>query len=84
MDGSSKVRGIIHIGQGSTFFSQGGQAEHARILMFTYSYIFYINTIGGLPLNTYAPRGRGGGVKTPIHFHCTLHAKSRVGSPKRL
>ena len=29
----------------------------------------------GLPLITYAPRGRGGGVKPPIHFYCVLHAK---------
>ena len=30
--------------------------------------------VGGLPLITYAPRGRGG-VKPPIHFYCLLHAK---------
>ena len=27
----------------------------------------------GLPLIMYAPR-RGGGFKSPIHFHCVLHA----------
>ena len=35
---------------------------------------------GGLPLITYAPRGRGG-VKAPIHFHCVLHAKRGGGGP---
>ena len=35
-------------------------------------------TRGGLPLITYAPRGRGG-VMSLIHFHCLLHAKKRGG-----
>ena len=30
-----------------------------------------------LPFSTYAPRGRG--VKSPIHFHCVLHAKRGDG-----
>ena len=30
----------------------------------------------GLPLNTYAPRGRGE-VKSPTHFHCVLHTKEK-------
>ena len=39
--------------------------------------IFYIR---GLPLITYAPRGReGGGVKPPIHFYCVLYAKRGEG-----
>ena len=38
----------------------------------------YIKTTG-LPLITYAPMGRGGGVKRPIHFHCVLHAKRGGG-----
>ena len=25
--------------------------------------------------------GRGGGVKSPIHFHCVLHAKRGEGGP---
>ena len=35
----------------------------------------------GLPLITYAHRGRGGGggVKPPIHFYCVLHAKRGGG-----
>ena len=32
----------------------------------------------GLPFSTYAPSGVGR-VKTPIHFHCVLHAKRGVG-----
>ena len=35
----------------------------------------------GLPLITYAPRGRGG-VKPPIHFYCVLHAKRGEGVQK--
>ena len=35
--------------------------------------------VRGLPLITYAPRGGGGGVKSPIHFHCVLHAKRGGG-----
>ena len=34
--------------------------------------------IRGLPLITYAPRGRGG-VKSRIHFHCVLHAERGEG-----
>ena len=34
-----------------------------------------LNNTGGLPLSTYAPRGVGAGVKSPIHLHCALHAK---------
>ena len=30
-------------------------------------------SIRGLRLITYGPRGRGGGVKSPIHFYCILH-----------
>ena len=37
--------------------------------------------VGGLPLITYAARGRGRGVKSPIHFHCVLHAKRGGGDP---
>ena len=37
----------------------------------------------GLPLITYAPRGRGG-VKSPIHFHCVLYAKRGGGGPKSM
>ena len=34
----------------------------------------------GLPLITYAPRGReGGGVKPALHFYCVLHAKRGEG-----
>ena len=36
--------------------------------------------VRGLPLTTYAPRG-GGGVKSPIHFQCVLHAKRGGGGP---
>ena len=36
-------------------------------------------TRGGLPLITYAPRGSGGEVKSPMHFHCLLHAKKGGG-----
>ena len=32
------------------------------------------DTVRGLPLSTYAPRGDGWG-QDPIHFHCVLHAK---------
>ena len=32
----------------------------------------------GLPLITYAPRGKGG-VKPSIHFYCVLHAKRGGG-----
>ena len=33
-----------------------------------------------LPFSTYAPRGaRGGRVKSPIHFHCVLHANKKRG-----
>ena len=39
--------------------------------------------VGDLPLITYAPRGRGG-VKSPIHFHCVLHAKSGVEGPDHM
>ena len=39
-------------------------------------------TIGGLPLITYAPRRRGGGGNSPIHFHCLLHAKREEGVQK--
>ena len=36
--------------------------------------------VRGLPLSTYATRGGGGGgVKSPIHFHCVLHAKRGGG-----
>ena len=34
----------------------------------------------GIPLITYAPRGREG-VKPPIHFYCVLHAKRGEGGP---
>ena len=34
--------------------------------------------VWGLPLITYAPRGRGW-VKPPIHFYCVLHAKRGEG-----
>ena len=31
-------------------------------------------------MSMYTPRGRGGGqVKSPIHFHCVLHAKKGGG-----
>ena len=40
-------------------------------------------TIRGLPLITYAPRERGG-VKSPIHFHCVLHAKRGGGGPNSM
>ena len=36
--------------------------------------------IRGFPFSMYAPRGTGEGVKSPIHFHCILHAK-RVRGP---
>ena len=36
--------------------------------------IFWKRNIWGHPLIKYAPKGRGG-VKSPIHFHCVLHAK---------
>ena len=32
----------------------------------------------GFPFSTYTPRGRGG-IKSPIHFHCVLHAKQGGG-----
>ena len=36
--------------------------------------------IRGLPFSTYEPRGRwGGGVNSPIHFHCVLHTKGGKG-----
>ena len=38
--------------------------------------------IRGLPFynSTYEPRGRwGGGVNSPIHFHCVLHTKKGGG-----
>ena len=35
----------------------------------------------GLPFSTYAPRGGGGGFKSPIHFLCVLHAKRGGGGP---
>ena len=38
------------------------------------------NSLWGLPFSTYAPRG-GGGFKSPIHFHCVLHAKRGGGGP---
>ena len=41
----------------------------------------FTQLIRGLPLITYAPRGRGGGVKPPIHFYCVLHAKRGGGGP---
>ena len=31
----------------------------------------------GLPLIMYAPKGRGGGSKSSLHFHCVLHAKGK-------
>ena len=37
----------------------------------------YVINGRGRPLITYAPRGRG--VKSPIHFHCVLHAKRGGG-----
>ena len=35
----------------------------------------------GLPFSTYAPIGEEAGVKSPIHFHCILHAKREGRCP---
>ena len=40
-----------------------------------------LKTAWGIPFSTYTPRGRGGGVKRLIHFHCILHAKKGGGGP---
>ena len=38
--------------------------------------------LGGLPFSTGMHLGgRGGWVKSPIHFHCVLHAKRGQGGP---
>ena len=39
-----------------------------------------LTEIWGLPLSTYATREEGG-VKSPIHFHCVLHAEMGGGGP---
>ena len=40
-----------------------------------------LNFVEGPSIKTYAPRGRGGegggGIKSPIHFYCVLHAKKK-------
>ena len=47
-----------------------------------YDYTFF--SLRGLPFSTYPPRGRGRGwVKSPIHFHCVLHAKKRGAEGSR-
>ena len=40
----------------------------------------YTKSTRGLPLSTYALKGRGGD-KFPIRFHCVLHAKGRGRGP---
>ena len=39
---------------------------------------FTVTFIMDLPFSTNACRGRVGGVKSQIHFHCVLHAKKGV------
>ena len=39
----------------------------------------FLLNVWGLPFSMYALRGRGGGVKSAIHFHCVLHAKRGEG-----
>ena len=46
-------------------------------------------SIGGLPLITYAPRGRGGGVQAPYTFPLRITCKKkkrkkRGGGPNRM
>ena len=39
-----------------------------------------MHMVRGLPFSMYASRGSGG-VKSPLHFHCVLHAKMGGGGP---
>ena len=66
---------------------QSGTGSGPRALfsheMPRFSHLLFCNWLRGLPLITYAPRGRGG-VKPPIHFYCVLHAKRGGGGPESM
>ena len=57
--------------------SQNNECKAITLALGIYTYFGDMHSVGGLPLITYAPGGRGGGV--PIHFHCVLHAKKGGG-----
>ena len=74
---------LYTVGKLSLFFPENKTRQFVNYYIGLPWLIHKTTCNGGLPLITYAPRGRGG-VKPPIQFYCVLHAKRGGGGPNSM